>query len=155
MALGAPRLRIFLSIVLSKTNSFTLVTNSLDFSLPFNKYHKYHHMISRDNKVVITSYSIHYTKLYDHPKLMEIKHYHKPPVTYYVTVLGFKIFGVNAFGARFFLQIAILIQLFLIYQITFLLFNDKKISLAAALIYFSLPLVLISSRNLTTDAYLV
>jgi len=93
-------------------------------------------------------------KDYVHPKLMEIKHYHKPPVTYYVTVLGFKIFGVNAFGARFFLQIAILIQLFLIYQITFLLFNDKKISLAAALIYFSLPLVLISSRNLTTDAYL-
>jgi len=91
---------------------------------------------------------------YIHPKLLEINHYHKPPVTYYITVLGYKIFGVNAFGARFFLQIAILIQLILIYNITLLLFGDKKVSLAAVLIYFSLPLVLISSRNLTTDAFL-
>lgn len=91
---------------------------------------------------------------YIHPKLLEINHYHKPPLTYYITVLGYKIFGVSAFSARFFLQIAILIQLILIYNITLLLFKDKKIALAAGLIYFSLPLVLISSRNLTTDAYL-
>ena len=91
---------------------------------------------------------------YIHPKLLDINHYHKPPITYYITVLGYKIFGVSAFSARFFLQIAILIQLILIYKITLLLFDDKKIALTAVLIYFSLPLVLISSRNLTTDAYL-
>ena len=91
---------------------------------------------------------------YINPKLLDINHYHKPPITYYITVLGYKIFGVGAFSARFFLQIAILIQLILIYNITILLFDDKKIALAAVLIYFSLPLVLISSRNLTTDAYL-
>jgi len=89
-----------------------------------------------------------------HPKLLEISHYHKPPMTYYITLVGYEIFGVNAFGARFFLQIAILIQLVLIYSITLLLYNDKKMALGAVLIYFSLPLVLISSRNLTTDAYL-
>ncbi|HKK12697.1 MAG TPA: glycosyltransferase family 39 protein [Flavobacteriaceae bacterium] len=91
---------------------------------------------------------------YLHPKLLEINHFHKPPVTYYITVLGYKIFGVDEFGARFFLQIAILIQLILIYHITFLLFKEKCLALTAVLIYFSLPLVLISSRNLTTDAYL-
>ena len=91
---------------------------------------------------------------YINPKLLEVNHFHKPPMTYYITILGYKIFGVNAFGARFFLQIAILIQLILIYKITVLLFHDKSIALAAALIYFSLPLVLISSRNLTTDDYL-
>ena len=91
---------------------------------------------------------------YIHPKLLEINHYHKPPVTYYITVMGYRLFGPNAFGARFFLQIAILIQLILIFRITQLLFNDKKTAIAATLIYFSLPLVLISSRNLTTDAYL-
>ena len=91
---------------------------------------------------------------YIHPSLLEIHHYHKPPLTYYITVLGYKIFGVNAFGARFFLQIAILIQLILIYKITLLLFNNKSLALTAVLIYFSLPLILISSRNLTTDAYL-
>jgi len=94
------------------------------------------------------------TNDYVHPKLLEISHYHKPPMTYYITVLGYKIFGINAFGARFFLQIAVLIQLVLIYNITLLLYNDKKIALGAVLIYFSMPLVLISSRNLTTDAYL-
>ena len=91
---------------------------------------------------------------YLHPKLLGIYHYHKPPMTYQITALAYKIFGVNEFGARFFLQIAILIQMLLIYQITLLLFKSKETALASALIYFSLPIVLISSRNLTTDAYL-
>ena len=91
---------------------------------------------------------------YLHPKLLGIYHYHKPPMTYQITALGYKIFGVNELGARFFLQIAILIQMLLIYQITLLLFKSKETALASALIYFSLPIVLISSRNLTTDAYL-
>ncbi len=91
---------------------------------------------------------------YLHPKLLGIYHYHKPPMTYQITALAYKIFGVNEFGARFFLQVAILIQMLLIYQITLLLFESKEMALASALIYFSLPIVLISSRNLTTDAYL-
>ena len=91
---------------------------------------------------------------YLHPKLLGIYHYHKPPLTYQITALGYKIFGANEFGARFFLQIAILIQMLLIYQITLLIFKNKETALASALIYFSLPIVLISSRNLTTDAYL-
>ena len=91
---------------------------------------------------------------YLHPKLLGVYHYHKPPLTYQITALGYKIFGVNEFGTRFFLQIAILIQMLLIYQITLLLFKSKEMALASALIYFSVPIVLISSRNLTTDAYL-
>ena len=93
-------------------------------------------------------------KNYLHPTLLDIHHYHKPPITYYITVLGYQIFGVNEFGARFFLQVAIIIQLFLIYKITFILYKNENLSLAATIIYFSLPIVLISSRNLTTDAYL-
>ncbi len=91
---------------------------------------------------------------YLHPKLLDIHHYHKPPLTYYITTLGYKLFGVNEFGARFFLQIAIILQMILIFSITNLLFKDQKIALSAMLIYFSIPVVLISSRNLTTDAYL-
>lgn len=93
-------------------------------------------------------------KDYINPTLMEVHHFHKPPITYYITIFGYKIFGVNEFGARFFLQIAILIQLVLIYKITLLLFGNKSLALTSVLIYFSMPLVLISSRNLTTDAYL-
>lgn len=91
---------------------------------------------------------------YIHPKLLGIYHYHKPPITYQITALGYKIFGINEFGARFFVQLAIIIQLILVYQISLILFNNKKIALTSCLIYFSLPIVLISSRNLTTDAYL-
>ncbi len=91
---------------------------------------------------------------YLHPELLGVYHYHKPPLTYQITVLGYKIFGVNEFGARFFVQLAIIIQLLLIHQIALILFNSKSIALSSCLIYFSLPIVLISSRNLTTDAYL-
>lgn len=89
-----------------------------------------------------------------HPKLLNIHHYHKPPVTYYLTALGYKIFGTNEFGARFFLQIAIVLQLLLVYGIALLLFKKESVALAAILVYASIPIVLISSRNLTTDAYL-
>jgi hypothetical protein len=89
-----------------------------------------------------------------HPTKMGISHYHKPPLTYYITTLGYFIFGINEFGARFFLSIALLVQLILIYKTSLLLFNDKKTSLLAVVLYFSTPLILASVRNLTTDAYL-
>ena len=91
---------------------------------------------------------------YLHPQLLGISHYHKPPVTYYLTALGYKIFGVNEFGARFFLSVALIIQLLLVFKIALLLFKEEKIALWSAVIYLSFPVVLIATRNLTTDAYL-
>ncbi|MCW8820609.1 MAG: glycosyltransferase family 39 protein [Sulfurovum sp.] len=91
---------------------------------------------------------------YMHPNLMDVHHYHKPPFTYQITALGYNLFGINSFGARFFLQIAILIQLILVYALTLQLFSKKETALWAAMIYFSFPLVLVASRNLTTDAFL-
>ncbi|AOW20419.1 ArnT family glycosyltransferase [Urechidicola croceus] len=91
---------------------------------------------------------------YLQPKLLGINHLHKPPFTYYITTIGYKIFGVNEFGARFFLQVALLIQLILVFKIADLFFKNRRMALNTMLIYFSLPLVLISVRNLTTDAYL-
>jgi len=88
------------------------------------------------------------------PQLLGIFHFHKPPLTYYITTLGYRLFGVNEFGARFFLQVAVAIQLLLVYGLTNLLFKKRRISFIAGLIYFSMPIVLISSRNLTTDAFL-
>ena len=91
---------------------------------------------------------------YLHPTDLGIRHYHKPPVTYYLTSLGYAIFGVNEFGARFFLAVAFTLQLLLIWKISLLLFNDRKMALASAVAYFSIPLALLSGRILTTDAYL-
>lgn len=89
-----------------------------------------------------------------HPNLLDIHHYHKPPLTYQITAMGYKLFGVNTFGTRFFLQIAILLQLVLVYLLTNLLFKNNQTSLWAVIIYMSYPIVLVSSRNLTTDAFL-
>ena len=91
---------------------------------------------------------------YLHPKLLGIQHFHKPPVTYYITALGYAIFGVNEYGARFFLQIALLLQVLLVFLIAQRLYQNRNLSLAAALIYFSYPVVQIAAKNLTTDAYL-
>ncbi len=91
---------------------------------------------------------------YLHPTNLGIRHYHKPPVTYYLTSLGYALFGVNEFGARFFLVVALGLQLLLVYKLALLLFNDRKMALASAVIYFSMPLALFSARFLTTDAYL-
>lgn len=89
-----------------------------------------------------------------HPNLLDVHHYHKPPLTYQITTLGYKLFGINTFGARFFLQIAILLQLILVYLLTNLLFKNNQTALWAVVIYMSYPIVLVSSRNLTTDTFL-
>jgi 4-amino-4-deoxy-L-arabinose transferase len=88
------------------------------------------------------------------PQYLQILHFDKPLMTYWITAIGLKIFGTNAFAVRFFLQVAFLIQLFLVYKITLELFVNKKLASYAVIIYCGVPLVLISIRNLTTDAYL-
>ena len=88
------------------------------------------------------------------PVLLGIKHLHKPPVTYYLTALGYQLFGINEFGARFFMQVALVLQLLFVFKITLLLYKKEKIAFAATLIYSSFPIIIIAVRNLTTDAYL-
>lgn len=92
---------------------------------------------------------------YLHPHLLGIKHYHKPPVTYYITCLGYSFFGVNEVGARFFLQVAFLFQLMLVFAVSKLLYKDEKKAWLSSLLFFSTTAVLIAVRNLTTDAYLL
>ena len=91
---------------------------------------------------------------YLNPTLLGIKHLHKPPVTYYITALGYHFFGINEFGARFFMQLSLIFQIFLVFKITLNLYKNERLALAAALIYTSFPIVIIAVRTLTTDAYL-
>ena len=89
-----------------------------------------------------------------HPQLMGIYHYHKPPMTYWITAFSYKIFGVSPFSARFFLQVSILIEILLVYLIGKLLIKDSKKAFLGAMLYASFPTVIIAGRALTTDAYL-
>ncbi len=88
------------------------------------------------------------------PTLLNIFHFHKPPVTFWLTDLGFELFGINAFGARFFLQLSLILQGILIYLISQRLFAVQVRSVLAVIIYLSFPLSIMSARNLTTDSFL-
>lgn len=88
------------------------------------------------------------------PNLLGIYHFDKPPFVYWVTALGMKIFGANAFGVRFFLQIAFLTQIYLIYRIMMELFRDNQKALFSAVIYAGFPIAIFSIRALTIDSYL-
>ncbi|MEM6610672.1 MAG: glycosyltransferase family 39 protein [Cyanobacteria bacterium P01_C01_bin.72] len=88
------------------------------------------------------------------PTLLNIFHFHKPPVTFWLTAMGFQLLGVNAFGARFWLQLSLFLQGILIYRISQRLFYQKNRSVLAVVIYLSFPLSIVSARNLTTDNFL-
>ena len=92
---------------------------------------------------------------YVHPVYLGVEHYHKPPITFQLTAIGYHIFGHGAFGARFFLQISFLLQLLLIYLIGKEILPDKRAAENSALIYASFAIVWIATRNLTTDSYLL
>lgn len=90
-----------------------------------------------------------------HPRLLGIQHFHKPPFTYWLTAASLTIFGPHAAGVRILPVLAVLLQVLLVYKLGELLFRgDRARALAAAIIYGSLPVVLISALNVTTDAYL-
>ncbi len=109
---------------------------------------------SSDARYAEIAREMYHSQEWLHPNLLHIHHYHKPPITYQITALGYELFGVTHFGARFFLQLAILVQLVLVYLLTLEFSENIKTALYAAAIYFSFPIVLIASRNLTTDAFL-
>ena len=89
-----------------------------------------------------------------HPTLLKIHHYHKPPFTYWITAVAYSIFGVNAFATRFFLVVAYCAQIVMVFNIAKLLFKNELTAFYSGVVYATLPLVLISVRALTTDAYL-
>ncbi len=89
-----------------------------------------------------------------HPSLLGIRHFHKPPLTYMVTALAFEIWGVSPFAVRFFIQISLLVQIVLVYKIGKILLNSPHQAFLAAVIYSSLPAVIVSTRGLTTDSFL-
>ncbi|QNP52328.1 glycosyltransferase family 39 protein [Hymenobacter qilianensis] len=90
-----------------------------------------------------------------HPRLLGIQHFHKPPLTYWLTAAGLTIFGPHAAGVRILPVLAVLLQVLLMYKLGELLFKgDRARALAAAVVYGTLPVVLISALNVTTDAYL-
>src|SRR4051812_5513543 len=70
-----------------------------------------------------------------HPTLLDVHHYHKPPLTYWITAIGLKVFGVNGVGVRFFLQVAFLVQIYLVYRIGSMILHNDNAGLLSSVIY--------------------
>ncbi len=96
------------------------------------------------------------TLIYNHwliPTQNKIMHITKPPLTYWITALGFKIFGVNEFGGRFFSGLFGAISALLVFFIAIQLFKNEKIAFFSGIIFSSTPLIIGASRIVTTDIF--
>ncbi|MEO0458887.1 MAG: glycosyltransferase family 39 protein [Cyanobacteria bacterium P01_A01_bin.114] len=91
---------------------------------------------------------------YLRPRLLWIDTYDHPPLTYWLTALGMRLWGINPFGARFFGQVALVVQAGLVYHIAIRLLGSRQVALFAGLIYPTLPLVLLGSRQLSPAIFL-
>ncbi len=91
---------------------------------------------------------------YLEPYYNGIKHFHKPPLAYWFTAAGFKIFGLNNFGARFFCILAAVLAVCYLFHMARLLLKDEKQALLASYIFSSSLLFLVVSRLASTEIYL-
>ena len=88
-----------------------------------------------------------------HPRLLGVNDFSQLPIPLWLTSLGMKLWGVNPFGARFFVQLSIVTQAVFVDRIARRLFGLSQIGLFAGLIYLSCPLVLACSRYLSADVF--
>ena len=79
----------------------------------------------------------------------------KPILTYWAVLAGFKLFGVHAFGSRFFFLLAGAATVGLTYLLGKTIFGDRKIAGTAALIAASNPILIFASTRSIPDVLLV
>jgi len=88
------------------------------------------------------------------PRLNGHKHLHKPPLTYWVTALSMKLFGVNEWGARLPMVFTSLAVVALTFGLARAIFG-RVAALISAAAFSSFTGFLVLSRVLATDAYLL
>ncbi len=87
------------------------------------------------------------------PQIDYVHHFTKPPLTYWITSAAYGLFGVNTFGARFFLAVAAVLILYLTARLYRLDHPGADGVWAAAFLFFSLEFFAMG-KVLTTDLYL-
>ncbi|MCA1980564.1 MAG: glycosyltransferase family 39 protein [Calditerrivibrio sp.] len=87
------------------------------------------------------------------PRLNGIKHFHKPPLTYWAIAAGLKVFGINNFGARFFGALASLITLIFTFKTTKFFVSDEEREFPVYILASSFLFIAVS-KIVATDIYL-
>jgi 4-amino-4-deoxy-L-arabinose transferase len=91
---------------------------------------------------------------YLEPQFEGVKHFHKPPLAYWMMVTGMKIFGINGFGVRFFGVVSAVFSVFFLYKTAGLFFKEREDWFLSALVLASSLIFLAISRIASTDIYL-
>lgn len=90
---------------------------------------------------------------YIEPYFNGIKHFHKPPLTYWLIACGLKLFGINNFGARFFGIIASIFTFIYTVKLSKFFIRDNERYFSAYILGSSI-LFLAVSKIAATDIYL-
>jgi len=88
------------------------------------------------------------------PTLAGEPHLTKPPFSYWMIAAGMKLFGINAWGARFFLSAFFTATLFCIRELARTMGSGRKEALAAAVIFGTSLVPFVGGHTLTTDTFL-
>ncbi|MDL1969440.1 MAG: glycosyltransferase family 39 protein [Candidatus Desulfofervidaceae bacterium] len=88
------------------------------------------------------------------PRFDFIKHFHKPPFTYWITALGYYVLGENEWGARFFLGVFGLLTLGGVYCLARLAFNEVAAAFSVLILLTMLGFLAVT-HVLATDLYLL
>jgi len=107
-----------------------------------------------DARYAEISYEMTKTGDFITPHLNYIKHFHKPPFTYWITSLGYHIFGYNEWGARFFLGIAGLLILIITFLLSSSMF-DVETGIFSSFILLSMVGFIAVTHIVSTDVYLL
>ncbi len=83
-----------------------------------------------------------------------IKHFHKPPFTYWITALGLQIFGINGLGARFFSAVFAVLTLIYTRKTAYVLTGDRDKADVSVLVLASSLLFIVVGRVVSTDIFL-
>lgn len=87
------------------------------------------------------------------PQIDYVHHFTKPPLTYWITAAGYRLFGASPFGARFFVAVASVLLLAVTAWLCRLEQPRSSGVAAAAFLFFNLEFFALS-KVLTTDLYL-
>ena len=88
------------------------------------------------------------------PHLNGIKHFHKPPMSYWLVAAGMKLFGQNDFGARFFGVLAAVLAVAFLYRMARGVLQDDRKAFYAALMFATSWLFLGITHLVSTEIYL-
>ncbi len=124
---------------------FILLVLTLNSTIPYKGDESYY-LVSALNMVKNGNYFVPY--YYNQPR------FQKPILPYWVTILGYKLFGIHLWSGRFFFLIFAILLLILIYKFSLLILDDRKFAFLNVILLSSSTMFILFSRAAMTDLLL-